>query len=91
VYYIPSGEAIPFRNEDRQKREIGYYHWVPITLILQALLFIAPNWIWNHFSQSGQVFGSILRQAVEVIHGGDEGNFEDSVTNLAEFVRLFVF
>ncbi|KAL3100954.1 hypothetical protein niasHS_001414 [Heterodera schachtii] len=34
-------------NSRRLEQQIGYYHWVPLLISLQAILFYLPNWIWN--------------------------------------------
>ena len=41
TYYIPMDEVIPNKDEDIET-EINYYQWVPIVLIVQALLFYLP-------------------------------------------------
>ena len=41
TYYIPLDEVIPNKDEDI-RTEINYYQWVPIVLIVQALLFYLP-------------------------------------------------
>jgi len=41
TYYVPLEERIPNKDEDIHS-EINYYQWVPIVLILQALMFYLP-------------------------------------------------
>lgn len=41
TYYIPLDEVIPNKDEDIET-EINYYQWVPIVLIVQALMFYLP-------------------------------------------------
>uniref|UniRef100_A0A915E9N7 Innexin n=1 Tax=Ditylenchus dipsaci TaxID=166011 RepID=A0A915E9N7_9BILA len=59
-YYVAQGEGIPWSNDERSRRQLGYYHWVPITLVLQAMLFILPNWLWNAMNQQSGIDLAIL-------------------------------
>jgi innexin len=36
-----------FGDFSNEKKEINYYQWVPLMLILQALMFYVPNIIWK--------------------------------------------
>ena len=46
TYYLPMEDSnIPQPGEPRA--ELGYYQWVPIMLLLQALLFYCPCLIWR--------------------------------------------
>ncbi|XP_052799427.1 innexin unc-9-like [Mya arenaria] len=48
TYHVPfSEELFPVNISDREDREITYYQWVPIVLLLQAFLFKLPNVVWN--------------------------------------------
>jgi len=38
---------IPHNVTDRDNRLIGYYQWVPVVLLLQALLFVLPIVFWR--------------------------------------------
>ena len=44
TYYIPFSERAPIKD-DEIKTEINYYQWVPLMLILQALLFYMPHMV----------------------------------------------
>jgi hypothetical protein len=89
VYYVPPDEGIPWPNQERRRRELGYYHWVPITLILQAILFYMPNWIWSHLNRaSGADFGAIIQQAGDAPHG-KEAEYESRIASLADHVRFW--
>uniref|UniRef100_A0A915LID8 Innexin n=1 Tax=Meloidogyne javanica TaxID=6303 RepID=A0A915LID8_MELJA len=63
TYYVPPEQNIPWSNEGRRERQIGYYHWVPIMLFLQSMLFMLPNFLWNGFHQhSGIEFIKFLKE-----------------------------
>ncbi|VDO97917.1 unnamed protein product [Soboliphyme baturini] len=56
TYFLPLTDQIPFDYGERDRREIGYYQWVPFILALQALLFYLPCLCWNLTNwQSGKL------------------------------------
>uniref|UniRef100_A0A1I8B6I3 Innexin n=2 Tax=Meloidogyne hapla TaxID=6305 RepID=A0A1I8B6I3_MELHA len=64
TYYVAPEQNIPWSNEERRERQIGYYHWVPIMLFLQSMLFMLPNFLWNGFHQhSGIEFIKFLKES----------------------------
>ncbi|KAL3114510.1 hypothetical protein niasHT_011639 [Heterodera trifolii] len=66
-YYVAPEEGIPWANPERRARQLGYYHWVPILLLLQAMLFYLPNWLWNHLNQqSGIEFTKFIEEATKL-------------------------
>jgi len=55
---------MPQRNEGRE-RKITYYQWVPIILMLQALMFVLPYALWRVLSsRSGINLAAIVEAAV---------------------------
>ena len=53
TYYVPFEERIPLHREGKQQKEIGYYQWVPMILLFQALLFKVPCILWRILGASG--------------------------------------
>lgn len=49
TYYVDFESSIPLEKEARVSKEIEYYQWVPLILILQALMFYLPRMIWKRF------------------------------------------
>ena len=45
TYYVPSNTNLPNPNQPRQF--IAYYQWVPIILIIMAILFYFPSILWS--------------------------------------------
>ena len=63
TYYVPFFDKMPQQDEGRD-RKITYYQWVPIILVLQATMFVAPRVVWKFFSErSGINVGSIVDAA----------------------------
>ncbi|KIH58597.1 hypothetical protein ANCDUO_11193 [Ancylostoma duodenale] len=55
TYWIPFQDLIPHRLDDRERRQIGYYQWVPFVLAVAALMFHIPSSVWRMLSsQSGK-------------------------------------
>lgn len=56
TYFVPFTEELPTAYDERDRREIGYYQWVPFVLALQAFLFFLPIMIWRLLNwQSGKI------------------------------------
>lgn len=54
TYAIPMKEQIPVEHIERTAKELSYYQWVPVMLLIQALLFYLPCIIWRLLNgQSG--------------------------------------
>ncbi|KAL8587752.1 hypothetical protein ACOMHN_020970 [Nucella lapillus] len=54
TYYIPMDFIVPQDITRRTDKELTYYQWVPVVLLLQALLFYIPCIIWRLLNgQSG--------------------------------------
>ncbi|KAF7631204.1 SWI/SNF complex subunit SMARCC2 [Meloidogyne graminicola] len=64
TYYVAPEEGIPWSNKERRERQLGYYHWVPIMMFLQSMLFMLPNWLWNALNQqSGIEFVKFIEES----------------------------
>lgn len=87
VYYVPPDEGIPWPTHERRRRELGYYHWVPITLLIQAILFYLPNWIWTHMNRQGGVdFAALIQEAGDINRNCKPDEFEGRMTSLANML-----
>lgn len=63
AYYVPFLDRIPHPDEPRL-RKITYYQWVPLILMVQAMLFLIPWVIWRVLaSRSGIGIGVIVENA----------------------------
>ncbi|CAJ0574536.1 unnamed protein product, partial [Mesorhabditis spiculigera] len=59
-------DLIPHRLDDRERRQIGYYQWVPFVLALAALMFHIPSSVWRLLApQSGLNAGLVLQLACQ--------------------------
>ena len=68
TYYLPPDEAIPTSTPSEQ---IGYYQWVPMFLLAQALFFYMPYFLWRGMNnRSGIDLGSII-DAAKTLHSTD--------------------
>jgi len=61
TYYLPAHEDIPSEEEAANLPRLPYYQWVPMILLVQALLFYLPYGIWMSLSsRSGVDISSIV-------------------------------
>ncbi|CAJ0931182.1 unnamed protein product, partial [Mesorhabditis belari] len=66
TYWVPFQDHIPHRLDDRERRQIGYYQWVPFVLALAALMFHIPSSVWRLLApQSGLNAGLVLQLACQ--------------------------
>ncbi|XP_059164247.1 innexin unc-9-like isoform X2 [Physella acuta] len=47
TYYIPMEYAVPESHAKRVENELTYYQWVPVMLLIQALMFYLPCIVWR--------------------------------------------
>lgn len=67
TYYVPFLDRMPQGDEGRE-RKITYYQWVPIILMLQAIMFAFPRMIWKVLSgRCGMNIGAVV-EAAESAH-----------------------
>jgi hypothetical protein len=65
TYYLPDDQAIPASTPSEQ---IGYYQWVPMFLLAQALFFYMPYFLWKGMNaRSGIDLGSVI-DAAKTLH-----------------------
>ncbi|CAH1803120.1 unnamed protein product [Owenia fusiformis] len=68
TYYVPVGEMLPLEDEPRRKKELGYYQWVPIVLLAQAVLFYIPCIVWRMLNDKSGINVNTIVQTVTDIH-----------------------
>ena len=69
TYYVPiQNKNLP--DEGDQKERIGYYQWVPLILLCQAVLFYFPAMVWRFLSnKAGIDIQNIVDAAMTLQHG----------------------
>ncbi|XP_070186260.1 innexin unc-9-like [Littorina saxatilis] len=66
MYYVPMDEPIPLRKGDRMLRDISFYRWVVVILLIQCLMFKFPNILWKELKgYSGINIHKIVNMAEE--------------------------
>lgn len=64
TYWLPIEDEIPKDYASREKHPIIYYQWVPLILMVQALLFYLPILIWRGMnSKTGIDLNDIVETA----------------------------
>uniref|UniRef100_A0A183CFT7 Innexin n=1 Tax=Globodera pallida TaxID=36090 RepID=A0A183CFT7_GLOPA len=64
TYFVSMREQFPMREIDREQREIIYYQWMSFLLFGQALLLMAPKFMWEAFNwKSGLNINVLVRKA----------------------------
>ena len=69
TYYVPIQEK-KLPEEHEPHRRIGYYQWVPLILLCQAILFYFPAMVWRFLSnKAGIDIQNIVDAAMTLQHG----------------------
>ena len=86
MYYVPMDEPIPVKVEDRMARDISFYRWVAVVLLIQCLLFKFPNILWKELkSYSGINVQKIVNMAEEASTAAPDER-EKVVKDIAHFI-----
>ncbi|KAK6165282.1 hypothetical protein SNE40_022234 [Patella caerulea] len=66
MYNVPMDTELPKLKEDRGENLVGFYRWVSVLLLLQALMFKLPNVLWMSWKGvSGMDPDRIIKMAEE--------------------------
>uniref|UniRef100_A0A5S6QVZ4 Innexin n=1 Tax=Trichuris muris TaxID=70415 RepID=A0A5S6QVZ4_TRIMR len=66
TYFLPFEELVPREISQREERRISYYQWVPFFLLVEALCFRLPSFIWKYLaSHSGIRVHDIVRISLD--------------------------
>ena len=66
-FYVPFDERIPSTGPDtwRGRQRIGYYQWIPLFLLVEALLSFLPTLLWRFLNiRSGIDLSAVLEAGV---------------------------
>lgn len=86
MYYVPMDQVIPYRKEDRMLRNISFYRWVVVMLLIQCLLFKFPNLLWKELKgYSGINVQKIVSMAEQATSTSPEER-EQKVKDLSQFI-----
>ncbi|ESN98968.1 hypothetical protein HELRODRAFT_95018 [Helobdella robusta] len=65
TYYLTDENAMP--GVGVRRKHIGYYQWIPVALLVQALLFFMPCLFWRILSDRSGINVNNLVEAAETI------------------------
>lgn len=81
TYYLGWDEEVPTEQASRHNRII-YYQWVPMILMMQALLFHIPISIWRVFNQKTGVDLNDMVETAERYQRADELSLKKKVMDI---------
>ena len=86
TYYVPMDSGIPRDIRERQDKELSYYQWVPIILLLQAFLFKMPNVIWHLLNTKSGINMKKICQLTDSAQIGKPDERDKNVKNIARYI-----
>ncbi|KAL7080738.1 hypothetical protein ACQ4LE_000771 [Meloidogyne hapla] len=88
TYYVPSNKTMPMRGaRNNHNDRISYYQWIPIILVLQAIICQLPNYLWRISNAlSSKRLPSILSQAHKAVGKDCENKVAAGIARHLAFV-----
>ena len=71
TYYLPFEEYIPHESETHLRYMIPYYQWIPIILLLSALVFYVPCMVWRTLNNRSGIDVNNIVEAAETFQNAD--------------------
>ncbi|KAI0228996.1 Innexin unc-7, partial [Lamellibrachia satsuma] len=88
TYHVPFDENVADADESPNKRQISYYQWVHMMLIVQALLFYAPAVIWRSYNVAAGINLNNLIQASRKL--GDPNKRDKTIVYIVRHVDRYL-
>lgn len=90
TYYVPvQQKTIPEDNEAKER--IGYYQWVPMILLCQALLFYLPCMVWRFFNnKAGIDVNNIVEASMTLQHTAYADTRDKTVRFMAKHLDRYL-
>lgn len=86
TYYIPMLETIPHDIQTRQEAEITYYQWVPLILMLEALLFKIPHLVWKMCHKGSGLCLSQVCELANDIPMSSKDDYIDAIEHMSDLL-----
>ncbi|ELT95954.1 hypothetical protein CAPTEDRAFT_186678 [Capitella teleta] len=86
TYYVDFDEKISSNLDEREHHPIRYYQWVPLMLLLQAIMFYAPIFIWRSLNSKTGINVNAIVESAELYQRSDD--LEERTKTLNFTVRL---
>ena len=72
TYYLPFEDYIPQEDESHLRDMIPYYQWVPIILLVSALIFYLPCMLWRTLNNRSGIDVNNIVEAAETFQNTDK-------------------
>ncbi|WAR09804.1 UNC7-like protein [Mya arenaria] len=90
TYFVKFDNEVPRYDYIKRETEIGYYQWVPMILLLQALLFKIPCILWRLLTASAGVnLDKIVTLATETQYISPEER-EKTITHIVRYLTRWL-
>ena len=88
TYHIPKSDSVPHDSVYRRERTIKYYQWINFVLLLQALGFRVPKWIWQAFyNRIGPGLGNLVDASKKFgSYNDDDAHASDPSSSIIAYI-----
>ena len=94
TYYLTFEEYIPHEGEGHLRHMIPYYQWVPIILLVSALMFYFPCMLWRTMNIRSGIDVNNIVEAAETFQNtakaeSREGNLKGMTKQMDRYGKLY--
>ena len=77
TYYLPWEDHIPKEHEYDKRHMIPYYQWIPMILLVQALMFYLPCMVWRTMNNRSGIDVNNIVEAGETFQNAEMAESRD--------------
>ncbi|VDI59303.1 Hypothetical predicted protein [Mytilus galloprovincialis] len=86
TYYIPPFKPVPYEYEFRYSNTIFYYQWVPLILLIMAVICKFPRLVWKYMSNRCGVGIKKLVELAKQTHLNSKEDREQKLKFVAQYI-----
>ena len=86
TYYVPITESLPELESVKEENEITYYQWIPLILLLQAMMFKVPNLVWRLLNDYSGISMEKIINLCNDTQGNAPEERQETIENLAKYL-----
>ncbi|XP_046328319.1 innexin unc-9-like [Haliotis rufescens] len=90
TYDAPLTHPLPVEEKERLKGELKYYQWLPLILLVQALMFKMPNMIWKLCQSNGGINIEKITSLSQDTQYSEPKKRATTINNIAAYIHSWL-